>query len=100
MNKKYVARLEDEERTRLEALVSKGKAAARTIQRAWVLLKADMTQFSSGPVEEIKKTFGIQGVPTLIFLDGGGQERENLRTVGFIEPGEMLDKIRQTEAQP
>jgi thioredoxin:protein disulfide reductase len=59
----------------------------------WILLKADMTQFSSGPVEELKKKFGIQGVPTLIFLSGDGQERKDLRTVGFITPDEMIDKI-------
>jgi thiol:disulfide interchange protein DsbD len=61
----------------------------------WVLLKADMTQFSSGPVEELKKTFGIQGVPTLIFLSDDGQERKDLRTVGFITPEELIDKINQ-----
>jgi len=61
----------------------------------WVLLKADMTQFSSGPVEELKKEFGIQGVPTLIFLGGDGQERKDLRTVGFITPEEMIQKIQQ-----
>ena len=41
MNKKYVVKLTEEERQRLEALVSQGKAAARKISRAWILLKAD-----------------------------------------------------------
>jgi thioredoxin:protein disulfide reductase len=62
----------------------------------WALLKADMTQFSSGPVEDLKKTYGIQGVPTLIFLNPNGQERQELRTVGFITPEEMLAKINLT----
>jgi transposase len=42
VNKKYIVALTDEERTRLETLVSQGRAAARTIQRAWILLKADV----------------------------------------------------------
>jgi transposase len=42
MNKKYIVTLTDAERTQLETLVSQGKAAARTIQRAWILLKADV----------------------------------------------------------
>ncbi len=71
-------------------------ARVREGLKNWILLKADMTQFSSGPVEELKKTFGIQGVPTLIFLGGDGQERKDLRTVGFITPEEMLQKIQQT----
>jgi thioredoxin:protein disulfide reductase len=66
----------------------------------WVLLKADMTQFSSGPVEELKRTFGIQGVPTLIFLSSDGQERKDLRAVGFITPEELIDKINQLTKDP
>ncbi|HTA76148.1 MAG TPA: cytochrome c biogenesis protein CcdA [bacterium] len=62
----------------------------------WVLLKADLTQYSSGPVEELKKAYGIQGVPTLIFLGADGQERKNLRAVGFITPDEMMAKLQQT----
>src|SRR5262245_41355108 len=41
MNKKYVITLRPDEREQLEQLVSKGKAAARTLGRAWILLKAD-----------------------------------------------------------
>jgi transposase len=60
MNKKYVVRLEDEERTRLETLVSQGRASARTIQRAWVLLEADVGPAGPGwPDIEIQQTFGV-----------------------------------------
>ncbi|HTC22324.1 MAG TPA: protein-disulfide reductase DsbD, partial [bacterium] len=62
----------------------------------WVLLKADMTQYSSGPVEDLKKTYGIQGVPTLIFIGPDGQERQDLRAVGFISHAELLQKLQQT----
>jgi thiol:disulfide interchange protein DsbD len=75
-------------------------ARVRGRLKNWVLLKADMTQFSSGPVEELKKTFNIQGVPTLIFLGSDGQERKDLRTVGFITPDEMLNKINQVTNHP
>ena len=62
----------------------------------WVLLKADLTEYSSGPVEELKKTYGIQGVPTLIFIGPDGREHKDLRAVGFISTGELLQKIHQT----
>jgi hypothetical protein len=45
--KKYRVTLTAEERRDLEALVSKGKAAARTITRARILLKADASD--AGP---------------------------------------------------
>ncbi len=41
MNKKYVVRLTAGERTRLEEIVSKGKAAAYRIRHAHILLKVD-----------------------------------------------------------
>jgi thiol:disulfide interchange protein DsbD len=63
----------------------------------WVLLKADLSQYSSGPVEELKKTYGIMGVPTLVFVGTDGQEEKNLRAVGFISVGDLLEKISKTE---
>ena len=41
MNKKYIVKLTDEERQQLQTLVDQGKAAARKIKRAWILLQAD-----------------------------------------------------------
>src|SRR3954465_15111244 len=41
MNKKFVVRLSAEERDQLESLLAKGKAAARKLARARILLKAD-----------------------------------------------------------
>ena len=46
--KKYIIRLSEEERTRLVALVSKGRAAARTRLHAQVLLKADVSAAGAG----------------------------------------------------
>ena len=47
MSKKYVVELSEEERKELEWQVKKGKAAARKIQHARILLKAD--QGAQGP---------------------------------------------------
>jgi hypothetical protein len=41
MNKKYIVRLSDEERSQLTELTRKGKAAASKIRHAHILLKAD-----------------------------------------------------------
>ena len=41
MVKRYIVRLTEEERKGLKALVSKGRASARKIARAQVLLKVD-----------------------------------------------------------
>lgn len=59
----------------------------------FVLLKADLTEFSSGPVEELKKTYGIMGVPTLIFLGPDGKEIKKLRIVGFESADDLLKAL-------
>jgi transposase len=41
MNKRFIVRLSVEERDQLESLVAKGRAAARKLTRARILLKAD-----------------------------------------------------------
>lgn len=60
MPKKYLVELTADERKRLIELVSKGKAAARKIQHAQVLLKADGAP--SGPAwkdRQIAETFSL-----------------------------------------
>jgi hypothetical protein len=46
--KKYVVRLDTEERARLEALIGKGKHSAASILRARILLKADISDAGEG----------------------------------------------------
>ena len=43
-NKKYIVKLDAAERARLSALTSKGKASAKTILKARILLKADQAE--------------------------------------------------------
>ena len=69
--------------------------SVREALEKWVFLKADLTQYSSGPVESLKKQFGIMGVPTLVFVGPNGMEEEDLRVVGFIDAGDLLQKIKK-----
>lgn len=65
MEKKYIVELSAEERQQLEGLIRKGKAAARKIQHAQILLKAD--QGERGPAWtdlQIAEAFGL-GVRTV-----------------------------------
>ena len=46
--KKFIVELDDDERARLEALISKGKAPAKAILKARILLKADQSEGGPG----------------------------------------------------
>jgi hypothetical protein len=63
MNKKYIVTLTADERRELEQLVSKGKAAARKLARAWILLKADAgPQAPAWTDEQIRDAFAVGSV--------------------------------------
>ena len=51
-NKKYVVELSAEERARLSELISKGKASAKVILKARILLKADKSEAGEGWADE------------------------------------------------
>jgi hypothetical protein len=51
-HKKYIVRLDGDERKRLVDLISKGKAAAKTILKARILLKADQSEAGEGWTDE------------------------------------------------
>jgi len=46
--KKFIVELDDQERARLNAVISKGKAAAKAILKARILLKADQAEGGPG----------------------------------------------------
>jgi len=52
VNKKFVVKLGGEERKRLSGLISKGKAAAKIILKARILLKADQGEAGEGWADE------------------------------------------------
>lgn len=76
MNKKFVVLLSVEERRLLESLVAKGKAAARKLTRARILLKADCSPLGTAwSDEQISEALDL-GVITVhrvrrSFVEGG-----------------------------
>jgi transposase len=92
MAKKYVVRLTEEERTQLEGLVSKGKAAAYRMRHAHLLLAvdadgpnwtdgqaADAYRCYRGTVENVRRRFVEQGLEAA--LERKKQERPSREPV-------------------
>jgi len=70
-------------------------AAVRAEAARFVTMRADLTSYASPPVEEIKKRFGILGLPWVVFLEGNGAERKDLRVTGFVPPGDFLSRMQK-----
>ena len=66
--------------------------------RRFATLRADMTSFSTPPIEAIKDRFGILGLPWVVFIDAEGNERPDLRVTGFVPPGEFLSRMKKVSS--
>jgi thiol:disulfide interchange protein DsbD len=54
-----------------------------------------MTKISSPESIALAEKYRILGVPTVIFLDAAGKERQDLRLVGFEDPEKFLERLSQ-----
>jgi thioredoxin:protein disulfide reductase len=59
------------------------------------LYKADMTKAAAADTVALADKFKILGVPTIVFLDASGNERTDLRLVGFEEPDAFLKRLEK-----
>lgn len=60
--------------------------------RSFSMLQADVTEDSAAN-DALLEEFGVAGVPTIIFYDRDGAERERL--VGFVSARRMLDSMQR-----
>lgn len=58
----------------------------------FVRLKVDLTHFDSPQSESLRKKYNIAGVPTIVFLNGSGNEVAASRIVGYLPPKEFVEK--------
>lgn len=59
-------------------------------EKDFIMIKVDVTQGGKPFNENILKEFKVKGVPTVVFLDAQGKERDDLRIVDFIPPDQFL----------
>jgi thiol:disulfide interchange protein DsbD len=72
--------------------------SVQTEAEAFVTLKLNLTRPAAGSdAVAAKDQFGIQGVPTLLFLSPSGEELRNLRLEGFEKPDQFLLRMRQAK---
>jgi thiol:disulfide interchange protein DsbD len=60
---------------------------------SFVRLRMDLTSIDDEK-RRIKREFDVRGVPTLIFLDTAGEEKQGARVTGFIGPDRFLEQMK------
>ncbi len=59
-------------------------------QEEFVMVKVDLTKKDRQSYDHLLRKYKVKGVPTVVFLDPSGRERNDLRVVDYIEPNEFL----------
>jgi thiol:disulfide interchange protein DsbD len=63
----------------------------------FTMVKVDLTRKGNPDHERLLRQFRVKGVPTVVFLDPEGNERQDWRLVDFLPPDQFL--IRMIEAK-
>jgi len=63
----------------------------------FIMVKVDLTRKGTLESERLLQKFTVKGVPTVVFLDRQGKERQDLRLVDFLPPDQFL--VRMVEAK-
>ncbi len=74
-------------------MISFTDPAVLSLSEKLATLKVDLTR-SGEREKELKKEFGIVGVPTIIFFDASGNEVPGTRITGFVGPEVLLGKMK------
>lgn len=56
-------------------------------------LRMDATDQDDPAVQKIAEGYGIEGLPTVVFLDGKGKEIDNSRVIGFVTPHDFSQSL-------
>ena len=61
--------------------------------RDYIMVKVDVTKAGNPLNERLLNQYGVKGVPTVVFIDPGGKERQDLRLVDYLPPDQFLKKM-------
>jgi thiol:disulfide interchange protein DsbD len=62
--------------------------------KQFLMVKIDLTTDENPEYQKLLQDYNVKGVPTVVFLDGNGQERHDLRLVEFMKPNEFIVRMQ------
>ena len=79
----------------LEAVVFHHADVVRQAKKHFTMIKVDVTRGGNPLHERLLQEYNVRGVPTVVFLDATGKERNDLRLVDFLPPDQFLVRMQQ-----
>lgn len=87
----------------LERYVFHADAVVKSAEKDFTMIRVDLTGSLDPESEHIVRRFNVRGVPTVIFLKPGGEERKDLRLMQPVSAQDFLgrmDELRKTSIEP
>jgi thiol:disulfide interchange protein DsbD len=79
----------------LEDITFRDPQVVKQAQESFLMVKVDLTTKGNPLYEKLVAQYGIKGVPTVVFFDGKGKERADLRLVDFLPADQFLNRMTQ-----
>jgi thiol:disulfide interchange protein DsbD len=61
--------------------------------KGFIMIRADFTNKGDKAKEKLAYSYGVQGIPAVIFLEPGGDERIDLRVLNLLPPDKFLARM-------
>jgi thioredoxin:protein disulfide reductase len=77
----------------LEEVTFHDASVVKQADSDFVMVKVDVTKGGNPLHERLLQQYEVKGVPTIVFLDTGGNEKRGLRLVDFLPPDQFLGRM-------
>ena len=65
------------------------------LAKSFTMIKVDLTKTGDTKASAVKDRYSIAGVPTVLFFDAGGNQRNDLSFAGFVDADAFLEKMKK-----
>jgi thiol:disulfide interchange protein DsbD len=79
----------------LEDVTFHDASVVKQAESDFVMVKVDVTKGGNPVHERLLDQYDVKGVPTVVFLDRTGKEREDLRLVDYLPPDQFLGRMAE-----
>ena len=81
----------------LEEVTFHDAAVVEKATSDFIMIKVVVTRGGNPLHEQLLRQYDVKGVPTIVFLDAAGKEREDLRLVDFLPPDRFLGRMAEVK---
>ena len=81
----------------LEEITFHDTTIVKQAKQDFIMIKVDLTRKGNPLHKQLLKKYEIKGVPTVVFLNGKGKERNDLRLVDYLPASQFLTRMAEAK---